>query len=85
MTTTNLRVAGGSGIFSATDNDGKSIRVSMNIGTHGAIVTASGEKAYNQLETRTAPARPFWFVTKTVENAMRKSAVYVLADKIERL
>jgi hypothetical protein len=85
FTATALRVAGGSGIFGTTDADGKTINVSLNVGQRGAIVIASGEKALNQNPTKYAPARPYWFTTKTVMYAVRRRAVDVLATNIERL
>ncbi len=85
ITGTSLRVAGGSGIFGMTDADGKSIRVDINAGSHGAIVTASGEKSLNQNPTQYAPARPYWFVNSAVLGAVRKRAVETLAYGIQRL
>lgn len=85
ITATALRTAGGSGTFSATDPDGRTIRVDLNIGANGGYAQATGMKAWNQVETSRAPARPFWFTTKTVQNAVRKRAVATLADNIERL
>lgn len=85
ITATSLRVAGGSGTFGATDADGRSIRVDINAGTHGVIARATGDKAWNQVPTAHAPARPFWFTTKTVQYAVRKRAVETLAYRIERL
>lgn len=84
ITATSLRVADGSGTFSATDPDGKTIRVELNIGNDGGYAQATGGKAWNQVPTRTAPARPFWFTTKSVTNAVRKRAIDVLADNLER-
>ena len=86
ITATSLRVADASGTFAATDADGKTIRVSLNIsGTGNSFAQATGDKAWNQVQTSNHPARPFWFTTKTVQNAIRKGAVETLADKIERL
>ena len=85
ITATSLRTAGGSGTFGSTDPDGKTIRVELNIGDNGGYATASGMKAWNQVPTRNAPARPFWFTTKTVTRAIRTRAVDTLALGIERL
>lgn len=85
ITATSLRTAGGSGTFSSTDSDGKTIRVELNIGNDGGYAQASGMKAWNQVPHGTAPARPFWFTTTTVKRAIRKRAVATLADNIERL
>lgn len=85
ITATSLRTAGGSGTFGVTDPDGRTIRVELNIGQNGGYAQASGMKAWNQVPTRNAPARPFWFTTKTVTRAIRRRAVATLADNIERL
>lgn len=80
-----LRVAGGSGTFSATDPDGKTIRMTLNVGKDGGYAQITGDKAWNQVKTRNAEARPFWFTTATVIKAVRKRAIATLADNIERL
>lgn len=85
ISATALRVAGGSGTFSATDPDGKTVRMTLNVGRDGGHAQITGDKAWNQVETRTAPARPFWFTTATVTRAVRKRAVETLADNIARL
>lgn len=85
ITATSLRIAGGSGTFSATDPQGRRIEVSLNISEGNSWAVASGEKALNQNQTKYAPARPFWFTTKTVQFAVRRRAVETLADKIEKL
>ena len=85
ITATALRVAGGSGMFSATDPDGKTISVSLNIGKNGGYAQATGDKAYNQVPTTYAPARPFWFTTTTVTRAIRKRVVETIASGISRL
>lgn len=85
ITASSLRVADGSGQFTATDPDGKTIRVSLNIGSNGGYAAASGDKAWNQVQTSNHKARPFWFTTKTVTNSMRKRVIMHLADEIKRL
>lgn len=85
ITATSLRVADGSGTFAATDPEGKTIMVELNMGKDGGYARATGDKAWNQVQTATAPARPFWFTTRTVEIAVRKRVVETLADNIGRL
>lgn len=85
ITATSLRIADGSGTFSATDPTGKTIMVQLHMGQDGGYARASGDKAWNQVQTRNAPARPFWFTTRTVEIAVRKRVVETLADNIGRL
>jgi hypothetical protein len=85
ITATSLRIAGGSGTFSATDPNGGAISVSLNIGKNGGYAQATGNKAWNQIETDKAFARPFWFTTRTVTRAMRRQAGDVLADKVDNL
>lgn len=85
ISATALRVAGGSGTFSATDPDGKTIRLTLNVGRNGGHAIIEGDKAWNQVETRTSEARPFWFTTTTVLRAVKKQAVQTLAYNIGRL
>jgi hypothetical protein len=85
ITATTLRVAGGSGTFSMTDNGGAQIGVEITAGDFGATARAFGEKSLNQNPTQTAPARPYWFTSATVTRAVRKRAVDTLAAGIQRL
>ena len=85
MTATSLMTADGSGTFTKTDGQGKTITVTLVAKRGSAIVTAGGEKAYNQVRTTTAPARPYWFVNSGVMSALKASSVEQLTEAIKRI
>jgi len=86
ISATALRVAGGSGTFSATDPDGHTVSMDLRVGRNGGYAQITGDKAWNQVPlTNGTPARPFWFTTTTVTRAIRKRAVFTLAQGIGRL
>jgi hypothetical protein len=74
-----LRDATGSATFTATDPQGGSISVSLNVGKAGGYAIASGDKAGTQ------GARPFWFTTQPVTRAVRREAEDVLSHGVEHL
>jgi hypothetical protein len=79
ITAGSLMNATGSGTFTATDPQGKSISVSLNVGGQGGEARATGEKSYNQ------GTRPYWFTTQPVKRAAKREASEVLANFIEDL
>lgn len=85
MTATSLMTAGGSGTFTKTDGQGKTITVTLTAKRGSAIVVAGGEKAYNQVRTRSAPARPYWFVNSGVMHALKSSSIDQLETIIKRI
>jgi hypothetical protein len=85
LTTTSLMSVNGSGTFSKTDSQGKTITVTLVAKQGSAIVTAGGEKAYNQVRTGRVPARPYWFVNSDVMTALRASSIEQLASVIGRI
>jgi hypothetical protein len=72
--------------FAATDSDGKTIQVSLSGNNGKLIVSASGEKAVNQIghQSSNLPARPYWFVSGDVQRMARDGAVKRLADEIRK-
>jgi len=85
ITTTSLKAAGRSGTFSATDNGGKTITVTLKANRGVLNVSALGEKAINQEAGDDRPARPYWFVDGNVQQAAREGVVRKLAADIGRL
>jgi len=84
-TATALRIAGGSGTFSATDPDGGQIRVELQIGDDGGYARAFGDKAILQKAGPRRRARPYWFTTGPASREVHKRATEVLADNLKRL
>jgi hypothetical protein len=76
---TRLMDATGPTTFTATDAQGGTISLSLNISKTGGVAHATGEKAGNQY------TRPFWYANQTVKRAVRKEAVDVLDHGIEGL
>lgn len=85
ITSTSLMTASGAGTFTKTDGQGKTIVVTL--AAHGGRlnVSAGGDKAFNQVATRTAPARPYWFVNNGVLTALKASSVEQLTEAIKRI
>ena len=72
VTATSLTNATGSATFTATDAQGKSISVSLNISRGSGEARADGIKSINQ------GTRQYWFTTGPVNRAVRAEAAEVL-------
>lgn len=83
-TTTALSKVKNSTTFYSTDPDGKAIGVTVQIGNGAVIASAYGEKSTNQVQTDSAPARPFWFTNAVSKGWARDGAVRTLEEEIKR-
>lgn len=85
MTATSLVTARRRGTFAATDTDGRTINVAIEVHDGRMNVVATGDKAANQIPGSNRPARPFWYVNRNVENSARDGVVEYIADELRRL
>lgn len=85
MTATALMGARRSGTFAASDADGKTINVLVEVNDGRMNVVATGEKAANQVPGAGRPARPFWYVNRNVENSARDGVIDYLTGELRRL